>query len=985
MRYSFKQSLLVGSSVAAFAVMAGPASAQQSQGNAAETVIVTGTRVQGMTAADSAAPIQVLGADALAHGTGSTDLRQQLGQTVPSFTAQQFGGDTANLTLSAALRGLSPNDTLVLVNGHRRHYTGNLHVDAGGFAAGSSAPDLSLIPSAAIDHVEVLLDGAAAQYGTDAVSGVVNIILKNKSSGGQLTATVGDYYDRGNFSGGTSKGEKYDVAFNMGLPLFDKGFVNFTIDKQYEGYTQYGGADARMVAADNSLVQQNTVTGIATTTVGAVKVPNGVATLSTTGNSIPNTLVANTIGYPRDNAINGNPEYQLTAAEVNAEYDFSDNFSIYAFGTIGHKFGQSMENYRLPNQIIATAGSNQPCSAANPDGYNTGSSTANGLSASCTGPFALATANGFSALPGTPGAGLNPATGTVISSGQAGNLFSNQLINVQTGALLPSATGEPQLGTASELAFAPQGFRPTEVLKEDDYQYDFGEKFNFAGWAVDVDVGYGKDIDLIYTWHSGNRSLFIDTHTSPINFYDGSFTASQLTGTIDATHPFNIGMASPLTVAIGAEAREDTYGIGAGEPDSYYKEGAQSFPGFTASSAGNHSRKNYAGYVDFAVAPIESIQLDVAGRAEHYTDFGDTQIGKVTARWDITPQWAIRGTASTGFRAPTLAEEFYTAVNVSPTSATIQFPADSAAARLIGLPGLKAESSTSYSVGVVAHPLQDLSATVDVYSIAIGQRITTSSTVTASGGAINAPALVGSAIALFGVTLDPTASQQGVTAFLNGISTLTQGIDATINYPTDFGDMGLVNWTLAGNYNETEIGKLSPVPAVLLAANPNATFFNFGTQFGFTHSLPDLKVGLTADWSLDEYGATLRETYYGPNHSYTSPNNGGEEIPNNQASVGITDLEGRYNITDQLQFALGADNIFDIRPGVNGAAPASTGGTTCVGGGTFLTPGGSCVVGPNKTTGQVQTSSNGSVYQTLKGTSFDPNGGYYYARLTFNF
>src|ERR1700761_8793478 len=130
MHISLKQTLLVGSSMAAFALTAGPAFAQ-SASQEAETVIVTGTRVQGMTAADSAAPIQVLGADALAHGTGSADLRQQLGQTVPSFTAQQFGGDTANLTLSAALRGLSPNDTLVLVNGKRRHYTGNLHVDAG--------------------------------------------------------------------------------------------------------------------------------------------------------------------------------------------------------------------------------------------------------------------------------------------------------------------------------------------------------------------------------------------------------------------------------------------------------------------------------------------------------------------------------------------------------------------------------------------------------------------------------------------------------------------------------------------------------------------------------------------------------------------------------------------------------------------------------------------------------------------------------------
>src|SRR5580693_10329032 len=179
---SVRNSLLLGFS--ASAIFANPAFAQTARDQSSETVIVTGTRVQGMTAADSAAPITVLGADALQHGTGSADLRQQLGQTVPSFTAQQFGADTANLTLSAALRGLSPNDTLVLVNGKRRHYTGNLHVDGGNFASGSSAPDISLIPEASIDHVEVLQDGAAAQYGTDAIAGVINIILKNKSSGG---------------------------------------------------------------------------------------------------------------------------------------------------------------------------------------------------------------------------------------------------------------------------------------------------------------------------------------------------------------------------------------------------------------------------------------------------------------------------------------------------------------------------------------------------------------------------------------------------------------------------------------------------------------------------------------------------------------------------------------------------------------------------------------------------------------------------------
>jgi outer membrane receptor protein involved in Fe transport len=959
---NFKHSLLLGTSLASLAMAATPALAQNNNNASNETVIVTGTRVQGMTAADSAAPITVLGTDALTHGTGSTDLREALGQAVPSFTAQQFGGDTANLTLSAALRGLSPNDTLVLVNGKRRHYTANLHVGGGDFAGGSSSADLSLIPQAAIDHVEVLLDGAAAQYGTDAVVGVVNMILKKKSSGGTLSATFGNYYDRGHRSP-PDNGEKYSVSFNMGLPLFDKGFANITVEKQAGNFTQYGGADARYLTAQGAAVPQAFVQSVGANGVASLRTPASLPTPGKVGNQIPNTFLPNVLGYPRANAINGKPEYQLTMGMVNAGYDFSDSVSLYATGSIGHKFAKSMENDRLPNQIIATIGSNQPCSATNLVGYNTGSSSANGLTPSCAGPFNLA---GSSAAPGTSGAGLN-SKGIIISSGNAGNLFSSTLINAQTGAALPSPTGAGTLGTTPELVLLPQGFRPLEVLKEDDYQYNMGVKFNVLGWDVDVNAGYGKDIDKIYTWNSANRSLFIDTHTTPTNFYDGSFTASQLTGTVDATRAFNVGMASPLTVAVGLEAREDLYGIGAGEAPAYYKEGAQSFPGFTPSAAGTHSRKNYAAYVDFALAPVEELQIDIAGRAEHYTDFGDTQIGKITARYDFTPAFGIRGTVSTGFRAPTLAEEFYTAVNVSPVSATVQLPADSSAAQLLGLGGLTPEISTSSSIGFVAHPFADLTVTVDAYNIAIGHRITTSATVTSAGGAINTP-LVTAAINAVGVQLDPTATQQGVTAFLNGIATNTQGVDMTVNYPTDFGDYGLIDWTLAGNYNQTSISSVLPAPAVLLASNPSASFFRADTLFNFVNSAPKEKIGLTANWSLDEFGITLRETYWGPRHSTTTPNNGGTIIPQNQAGVILTDLEGRYDIVEGLQLSLGANNLFNMRPNIQGFAtgPGFTNGN-------------------NTTSGVSVPAGNGSVQGNYLGTAWDPNGGYYYGRVTFKF
>src|SRR5882724_5922649 len=229
-----KSSLLLGASFSVFTAMTAPSFSQET-----EAVIVTGTRVTGMTAADSSAPITVIGADALTH-VGQPNLIQALAQIAPSFTAEALGGDTGALTLSARLRGISPNDTLVLVNGKRRHSTANLHVLSGQYQ-GAATSDLDLIPIASIDHIEVLQEGAAAQYGTDAIAGVVNIILKKNSSGGVASATGGQYFEEG--------GQTYDFSGNVGFPLGDKGFLNITGEKRFRGFSQRGEQDIRFVNA----------------------------------------------------------------------------------------------------------------------------------------------------------------------------------------------------------------------------------------------------------------------------------------------------------------------------------------------------------------------------------------------------------------------------------------------------------------------------------------------------------------------------------------------------------------------------------------------------------------------------------------------------------------------------------------------------------------------------------------------------------------
>jgi iron complex outermembrane receptor protein len=230
---------VLGSSADASAAAAAAATSD----GAVEAVIVTGTRTTGLKAADSPAPIEVVGADALKH-VGQPDLIQGLAQNVPSFTAEALGGDTANLTLSARLRGVSPNDTLVLVDGKRRHTSGNLHV-LGGPYQGAATADLSLIPVASIDHVEVLLDGAAAQYGTDAIAGVVNIILKKNAHGATVSPTGGEYYK--------GDGETGAASFNGGFEVGDKGFINFTAEQRYHNFSQRGGADKRIYNQDGSI------------------------------------------------------------------------------------------------------------------------------------------------------------------------------------------------------------------------------------------------------------------------------------------------------------------------------------------------------------------------------------------------------------------------------------------------------------------------------------------------------------------------------------------------------------------------------------------------------------------------------------------------------------------------------------------------------------------------------------------------------------
>jgi iron complex outermembrane receptor protein len=835
--------MLMGASALILGVaMAGVVQAAEAEADAeVDTVIVTGTRTIGLKAVDSPAPITVLDSSALTR-VGQSDLIQAIAQNVPSFNAQAFGGDTANLTLSAKLRGLSPNHALILINGKRRHGTANLAVLGGPFQGGASA-DLNFISLGAVDHIEVLQEGAAAQYGTDAIAGVINIILKNADSGGSVSATAGKY-----MSGG---GETADVTMNVGFAPVEDAYVNLSFESRYHDYSFRGDVDPRVT---------NTPFNI-----------NSTSRLS----RYPQVLTDP--NFPYLNRIAGDAEYRLNVGSVNMGIKVGE-IELYAFGTYGDKYASAYENYRVPNLVIGKDGT------------------------------------------------------------------------------IPR----------------PLGFSPREVIYETDYAVTGGISGEFAeGWHFDLATTYGEDEVSINTKDSFNRSLYIDTSTlttpgfSPTDFHAGDFISTQWTTQLDISHDYDVGMATPLTLAFGGEYREETYEIKPGDPGSRYKEGSQSYPGFALTDAGKHSRENYAIYADVAVSPQEAWKVDAAARFEHFSDFGDTFVAKLTSRYDFNAMFAVRGTVSTGFRAPTLAEEYYSATNVSPTSAFVQLPPNSAAARLVGVDGLDSEDSTNISVGFVAHPGYGITATLDLYQIKIDDRVVGSGSLFGSGGDNNIPAVL-AAIKANGNVLDPTVTQTGINIFTNGLDTRTRGAELVLTATSDFADYGTVQWSLTGNYTHTKVTKIAPPPPQLVGSAGPASLFDLTAIDNLETTSPDYRVVGGALWTWNALQVNLKETLYGPSSRHDSRTGcslaTGSTSPtcfNNKIKTQlITDLEISYKVLETVKLSIGANNLFNEYPDKLNPAYRNT----------FL-------VG----------NANGYVTQYPTFSSFGINGGYYYGKLSYTF
>ena len=608
--------LIAGMAAGGLAPGAIPAALGQESGQdeLIEEVVVTGSRRAPRSVGDSSAPIDVIGGDDF-QNQGAHDMADLLRTLVPSYSVNtQPISDASTLIRPANLRGLPPDNTLVLLNGKRRHRSGLVVVNSGGveLSHGSHGPDVSVIPAIALKQVEVLRDGAAAQYGSDAIAGVINFVLKDNAEGFTIEGRYGQTYE--------GDGENYKISANLGLPWGDQGFVNLSFETSG-------------VEATSRTIQRSDAEGLI---------------------RLGNTAVLD-------------PAHIWGSPEIDDDYkfffnlgrDFGDNNHAYAFGNYAEREVLGGFFFRNPNGRggVFTRGSDRLIGDMTPGPIGqTNEGLADGDGIDC--PTLTPSTNGrdFSTRED------NPPTAEELAAGIA-TATTEQ-------AALDAVIATPNCFVFNERH--PGGFTPMFGGSVTDNSLVVGirgETVNGVIW--DLSTGYGSnELDFVIM-NTLNASLGPD---SPNDFKPGTFQQEEMSFNADFSYPVEIGLASPLNVGFGFEYREEKYEIGQGNEESwiagpYFSQGfgvgSNGFSGFSPQVAGKWDRGNYASYLDLEVDVTEDLLLGLALRLEDFDDFGATGNGKVSARYAFADSFAARFTASTGFRAPTPGQANLTNVSTS--------------------------------------------------------------------------------------------------------------------------------------------------------------------------------------------------------------------------------------------------------------------------------------------------------------------------------
>ncbi|KQN06595.1 TonB-dependent receptor [Sphingobium sp. Leaf26] len=863
-------------------VLAQDAPPQAAAAEPGQTIIVTGTRRTDRTVAESPTPIDVYSGVEL-QKQGTADMNQVIQNLVPSFSVARYAiGDGSSFVRPPNLRGLAPDQTLVLINGKRMHRSALVQIGANAQSAGAHSADLAQVPAIAVRAVEVLRDGASAQYGSDAIAGVINMTLRDDTDGISGYARYGQYY-RGD-------GEDYQLALNGGFKLGDSGFINISGEYVNAGKTSRG-----VTRAGADLLAQEQPT----------------------------------IGVPKLAQRYGNPKMESYRFFVNGGFDLGDDASVYFFGNYGHSFQEESFNYR---QSLDTAG-------VDIEGNSFGR---NGIFNDY-----------FTDFDNTrPGIQTGAAGGNVY----APNSFEVNGAFAREGSVVRDYTkvsncSDPLVQNWS--CVYPGGFTPIFFGKIDDVSGTVGYKGKLGfGLNYDISGSYGQST-LRYTMNGTmNPSLGI---TSPNEFYLGKLEQRETLVNADFSYPWEVGFASPVTIAFGGQYFRESYELGLGDQASYaigsytgnlvfhqdgtpvysgFDEngdpvqlsvnlpvGANGFPGYSPAIAGESARNSKGLYIDIEGDVTEQLSFGIAGRYEHLSDFGNSTTGKFSARYAVVPDIvALRGTVATGFRAPTPGQvnssSIATGFNPGNPNAieSMTLPVTSPVAAFLGATPLKPEESVSFSLGTVFTPAPGFTLSVDYYNIKVKDRIGTSGTFEIKDS--DRPTLQSLGLANY-------ATVNEVQFLTNAFDTRTQGVDVVGSYRFATDNMGSFNTTLAFNYNKTKVTKWDPdiVSATRIQQ--------------LEKTLPKTRVILTENWNNGPFSVLARMNWYG---KYTQSDDGtglnnATYVQQTFGSEFVFDFETSYEVNDNFTLSVGVQNLFsnypdkyDNRAGGLGPVYGSTGG-----------------------------------------------------------
>ncbi|MBL4940097.1 MAG: TonB-dependent receptor [Colwellia sp.] len=846
-----------------------------------ERIAVVGTRSAPRSISDSPVPIDIVGGDELGK-SGSSDMLDMLQSAVPSFSVRaQPISDAATLIRPVNLRGLSSDSTLILLNGKRRHRASVIAFQGGGVNDGAQGADISVIPSIGLKQVEVLRDGASAQYGSDAIAGVMNFVLKDDADGGSLSVKQGEYFE--------GDGASTVIAGNIGMPFTDDGFVNLSFQYKNADATSRSiqRPDAQGLADEGNQFIQNPAQ-----IWGAPEIKDDITLFGNVGLDLGNDKEFYMFGNYSERDVEGGFYYRNP----------QNRGSVYAglYRDLNGEFVKRPDEDDFPD--LAELWDEAPGTLLVGD-------IDPGLSNSCPNDILV----GDNVL-------NNPRyTDEVLNNP---NCFS--MNQVMPGGYTPRFGGNI---TDTSLTIGTKGDINSGFLKD---------------WYFDVSGIVGRSESSFYLNNSLNPSLGIDIENPELtqtSFKTGKYIQLEKTFNFDLVRGFDIGLDDELNFATGVEWREESFEIVAGEEASWkagayadqgFNIGSHGFKGFGPESAGENVRRNMAAYIDVEAYLTEDFLVGGAVRFENFSSFGSTTNYKLTAQYQINDAFSVRGSHSTGFRAPTVGQANVVNTQTSIVDGnliqTFTSPPTDVIPQFYGASELSPEESISFAVGAVLE-LGDFFMTLDYYNIEVTDRIAQSSQITVNPNDY-------AALRELGVKNPELIS--AVTFFQNSFDTTTQGLDIVANYSMELmgGDTQL---SLAWNYNDTTVDKFDSATTSL------------GKVRRLEDGLPENRGTFTVAQSWDNISMFIRANYFG--EYYATHADDTSEWGSEYADSAFTfDAEVSYFMSDSVTLTAGANNLLDQK------AQKLKDGTAGV---------------------------LGAVY--YESGPFDFNGGYYYVKATYNF